>query len=71
MLVENSGVDAEVPLIAREAQLARLHQAVEAARRGHGVAMLVSGEAGIGKTRLLAEARRLAEDAGLAVSRAS
>ena len=69
MLVENSGVDAEVPLIAREAQLARLHQAVEAARRGHGVAMLVSGEAGIGKTRLLAEGRRLAEDAGLAVYR--
>ncbi|HZB51153.1 MAG TPA: AAA family ATPase, partial [Mycobacteriales bacterium] len=42
-------------LLERDAQLARLHAALERARRGAGSIVLVSGEAGIGKTSLLAE----------------
>ncbi|HWC43734.1 MAG TPA: AAA family ATPase [Actinomycetota bacterium] len=40
-------------LLERDAQLAELHAALERAQRGHGTAVLVSGEAGIGKTWLL------------------
>src|SRR5215213_473815 len=42
-------------LLERDAQLDGLHAALERARRGAGGIVLVSGEAGIGKTSLLAE----------------
>jgi predicted ATPase len=42
-----------VKLLERQAQLRDLHVALEAARRGRGSTVLVSGEAGIGKTWLL------------------
>ena len=41
----------------RGAQLATLSRALEAARSATGATMLVSGEAGIGKSRLVAELR--------------
>ncbi|MFJ4234244.1 AAA family ATPase [Cellulosimicrobium cellulans] len=40
-------------LIGRDTELGRLRTAVEEARAGHGSAILVTGEAGIGKTSLL------------------
>ena len=40
-------------LLERAAELHRLHSAVDRAAAGHGVAVLVMGEPGIGKTSLL------------------
>jgi predicted ATPase len=56
-----------LPLIARRAELAILTGAIEAAGRGRGDAVLLTGEAGVGKTRLLVEAQREAEHRGLLV----
>ncbi|MET0476682.1 MAG: AAA family ATPase, partial [Actinomycetota bacterium] len=42
-------------LVERDAQLGRLAAALEEARHGRGSTVLVSGEAGIGKTSLLQE----------------
>jgi DNA-binding CsgD family transcriptional regulator len=47
-------------LIGREAQVAALDGLIEAAARGAGQALLVAGEAGIGKSRLVAAARERA-----------
>ena len=43
----------DVPLVGREAALERLENAMAAARAGHGRAVLISGEPGIGKSRLM------------------
>jgi predicted ATPase len=43
----------QAPLIGRNEALYRLAQAYEQARSGHGGAVLISGEAGIGKSRLM------------------
>src|SRR5579864_3474996 len=45
-------------LIARRPHLDSLVQFIEQAHSGHGQTILVSGEAGIGKSRLIAEAIR-------------
>lgn len=52
-------------LIGRSSSLAQLVQLAERASEGRGTIALVSGDAGIGKSRLLADARRqiLAPDA--------
>jgi DNA-binding CsgD family transcriptional regulator len=54
-------------MIDREAELARLTKLVEDARRGSGRVIVVDGEAGIGKTSLLAFATEQARMAGLRV----
>jgi DNA-binding SARP family transcriptional activator/tetratricopeptide (TPR) repeat protein len=51
-------------LVGRERDLARLLEAWRVARSGAGVAVAVSGEAGIGKTRLAAELVDRARDDG-------
>ena len=48
----------------RAGELGELRQALAAARAGRGAAVLVAGEAGIGKTRLAAELTRRARAAG-------
>ena len=54
-------------LLEREAQVAALEALAEAARGGGGRFAVIEGGAGIGKTRLLAEARAMAGAAGMRV----
>ena len=54
-------------LLEREAELVTIGAAVAAAVAGEGRALSVEGEAGVGKTRLLVEARGLAAAAGVDV----
>jgi DNA-binding NarL/FixJ family response regulator len=54
-------------LVERERDLAVIHEAVGAAARGGSQLVVIEGPAGIGKTRLLTEGRRLAHNAGVQV----
>jgi DNA-binding CsgD family transcriptional regulator len=58
-------------LLERESELARLRSEMERARAGAGRVVAVEGPPGIGKTRLVGEARRLARELGLAPLHAS
>ncbi|HEV8419985.1 MAG TPA: AAA family ATPase, partial [Actinomycetota bacterium] len=49
------------PLVGREPEMARLARVLDELRAGRGQIVFVSGEAGIGKTRLITELRALAE----------
>jgi DNA-binding CsgD family transcriptional regulator len=60
-------VVATIGLLERAAELDRIDAALESSRAGAGVALLFEGEAGIGKTALLAEARLRAQAAGMLV----
>ena len=55
---------AAAALVGRAGELGELEGALAAARAGRGAAVLVAGEAGIGKTRLAAELARRAREAG-------
>src|SRR5262249_59210621 len=52
-------------LLEREAQVAALEAVVGAARSGGGRFVVIEGGAGIGKTRLLAEARAIGGSTGV------
>ena len=54
-------------LYEREAELAALSSALGAPRSGKGELVVVEGPAGIGKSRLLAEARLMAAARGMMV----
>jgi DNA-binding SARP family transcriptional activator/tetratricopeptide (TPR) repeat protein len=56
------------PLFGRAAELRTLMTAWTAARAGHGRVVLVTGEAGIGKTRLVAELAHRADNAGARIA---
>ena len=54
-------------LVGRGAEEARLDAALEAAATGHGTTVIVGGEAGIGKTRLVGRVVATARDRGATV----
>src|SRR3712207_1717732 len=54
-------------LLERETEVATIQALIEGAHSGGGRLLVIEGGAGIGKTRLLAEARRAADAAGLEV----
>ena len=55
--------DDDALLVGRTAEIARARAAVELVTSGSGGILLIGGEAGIGKSRLLAELRRIADTA--------
>src|SRR4051812_31972467 len=57
---ELTRINAPLPLLEREAELAVLEAMLGAAQSGDGRLVVVEGSAGIGKSRLLSEARALA-----------
>ncbi len=54
----------ETPLVGREQEIALLAQEMDQAAAGHGQVVGLTGEAGMGKSRLVAEAVRLASQRG-------
>jgi DNA-binding CsgD family transcriptional regulator len=54
-------------LVGRDAELARLAALLDGAAAGHAVGALISGDAGVGKSRLVAEAAKLASGKGFTV----
>jgi predicted ATPase len=59
------------PLVGRQAELAALHDVLSEAERGRGSVVVIEGEAGIGKTRLLEEAVAVALTSRFIVRRAA
>jgi DNA-binding SARP family transcriptional activator len=58
----------EIPQIGRDAAMRQLEQAYARAYKGHGWVVLVSGEAGIGKSRLLQEFATWVQDRALVLA---
>ena len=54
-------------LVGRDAELARLRTLLDEAAHGRAIAALVSGDAGVGKSRLVAEVAALAAERGFTV----
>ncbi|HEY4027030.1 MAG TPA: AAA family ATPase [Candidatus Dormibacteraeota bacterium] len=52
--------------VGREAEMQRLAEALQGARAGQSRTVVVTGDAGLGKTRLAADLRRLAGEQGMA-----
>jgi predicted ATPase len=58
-------------MIGRSAAVSALLRSMDAAQAGNGQTVIVAGEAGIGKSRLLSEAWAIASQRGVRVMRGS
>jgi DNA-binding SARP family transcriptional activator len=58
----------EGPMVGREGALRQLEQALAQAKTGHGSVILISGEAGVGKSRLLQEFAARVQDGTLVLA---
>ena len=56
---------AELPLVGRQSELAEVDEIIAQARAGHGQLLVLAGEAGVGKSRLLQALVARARDQGL------
>jgi eukaryotic-like serine/threonine-protein kinase len=56
------------PFVGRDTELSGLLAALDEARAGHGLVLLLTGEPGIGKTRLMQEVARMARETGWRVA---
>jgi len=63
--------DGATPYVGRAGELARIELLLGGARAGEGGAVLISGEAGVGKSRLATEIAHQAEQAGFRVLKGS
>ncbi|PRY60534.1 regulatory LuxR family protein [Glycomyces artemisiae] len=68
MIADMPRLGSDLPLFARDAELASLRDALDAAKHGRPATVLVSGDAGVGKTRLLHEFNDSAGDGVLTVT---
>ena len=68
MIADMPRLGSDLPLFARDAELASLRETLDAARAGRPATVLVSGDAGVGKTRLLHEFNDNAGDGVLTVT---
>jgi DNA-binding CsgD family transcriptional regulator len=64
---QTHGVAPQLPILDREHEIAVITEVVDDAVHGHGRFLVIEGDAGIGKTRLLEHARTLAAERGLRV----
>ena len=55
----------ESPIVGRERELARMQETIERVVAGHGQLLVITGEAGVGKSRLLEELVALARERGM------
>jgi class 3 adenylate cyclase/tetratricopeptide (TPR) repeat protein len=68
---ESSTSPARQPIVGRKSELAQFHGLLQAClESGHGQALFIRGEAGIGKTRLVEEMMRLAQESGFTCHKA-
>ena len=68
LIIEGMAVRVSSPvLVGRVAESERMRAALDDARSGRSRALLVAGEAGVGKTRLVAEMAELAREEGMTV----
>jgi predicted ATPase len=69
-IIENMAGRVVSPIVVgRDAELTVVKGALDAADRGRTTTLLIAGEAGVGKSRLVAEAMRAAEARGMRLLR--
>ena len=71
MLITMQRQIGQSPLVGRRHEIDVLRRSLALALEGHGNVVVVSGEAGIGKSRLVAEATAIAEQDGVVILRAN